>query len=697
MFSWFTKAKNKHQIYLGIPFLILSILAMVILPLPPWLLDTLFTFNIVLSILVLLIATTTKRPIDFSIFPTILLIATLMRLTLNVASTRVVLLDGHSGPDAAGKVIEAFGSVVIGGNYVVGMVVFSILMIINFIVITKGGERISEVSARFTLDALPGKQMAIDADLNAGLIDQKEAKARRKDIASEADFYGSMDGASKFVRGDAIAGLLILFINLIGGICIGVFEYNLSMGDAFRTYALLTIGDGLVAQIPSLLLATSAAIIVTRVNDTDVDMSESMKKQLLASPSVLYTVAGIMLVIGIVPGMPFIAFFSFSSALFFAGWQIKRAQIRNSNTNLDALEEAAQAQKNQLLTWEEIPYTHSVELQLGFRLVPLVSHDSGAPLLQRIKGVRKTLSEYVGFLVPEVSIKDNLNLKPSEYTISIHGETVESGQIEANKLMAISSGETFGTIDGLVTKDPAYQLPATWINPDDKSKAINFGYSVVDDTTVISTHLSKVLKNHLAELFEHDDVEHLNQRLAQQAPKLAEKLSASIDINMELKIIRYLLIEQVPIKDIRTIATTMLESFETTKDPLLIASDIRCALKRTLIHLLNGNKKNIDVYTMAPELENLLLGALQQAQANNNPISLDSFPVEPNILKQFQELLPFIKNELKQKGLTPILLVIPQLRPLISRYARSFAKGLIVLSYNEIPDNNQINVVGNLG
>ncbi|CAM3413755.1 flagellar biosynthesis protein FlhA [Paraphotobacterium marinum] len=697
MFSWFTKAKNKHQIYLGIPFLILSILAMVILPLPPWLLDTLFTFNIVLSILVLLIATTTKRPIDFSIFPTILLIATLMRLTLNVASTRVVLLDGHSGPDAAGKVIEAFGSVVIGGNYVVGMVVFAILMIINFIVITKGGERISEVSARFTLDALPGKQMAIDADLNAGLIDQKEAKARRKDIASEADFYGSMDGASKFVRGDAIAGLLILFINLIGGICIGVFEYNLSMGDAFRTYALLTIGDGLVAQIPSLLLATSAAIIVTRVNDTDVDMSESMKKQLLASPSVLYTVAGIMLVIGIVPGMPFIAFFSFSAALFFAGWQIKRAQIRNSNTNLDALEEAAQAQKNQLLTWEEIPYTHSVELQLGFRLVPLVSHDSGAPLLQRIKGVRKTLSEYVGFLVPEVSIKDNLNLKPSEYTISIHGETVESGQIEANKLMAISSGETFGTIDGLVTKDPAYQLPATWINPDDKSKAINFGYSVVDDTTVISTHLSKVLKNHLAELFEHDDVEHLNQRLAQQAPKLAEKLSASIDINMELKIIRYLLTEQVPIKDIRTIATTMLESFETTKDPLLIASDIRCALKRTLIHLLNGNKKNIDVYTMAPELENLLLGALQQAQANNTPISLDSFPVEPNILKQFQELLPFIKNELKQKGLTPILLVIPQLRPLISRYARSFAKGLIVLSYNEIPDNNQINVVGNLG
>jgi flagellar biosynthesis protein FlhA len=395
--------------YIGIPIVLLMILAMVILPLPPLLLDALFTFNIVLAILVLLVSTTAKRPLDFSVFPTILLVATLLRLTLNVASTRIVLLEGHNGGDAAGKVIQAFGEVVIGGNYVVGMVVFVILMIINFVVITKGGERISEVSARFTLDALPGKQMAIDADLNAGLIDQETARLRRKEVANEADFHGSMDGASKFVRGDAIAGLLILFINIIGGISIGVFEHGLAASDAFKTYALLTIGDGLVAQIPSLLLATAAAIIVTRINDSDNGMSETMQKQLLATPATLFTVAGIMAVIGMVPGMPHLAFFAFAGTLAFAGWRQTKKPVQDSQIEeVEALSQAMQ-EDDTPLTWEDIPHVQTLSLSLGYRLVHLVNKEQGAPLSQRIRGVRRNLSEQVGFLLPEVRIRDNLS------------------------------------------------------------------------------------------------------------------------------------------------------------------------------------------------------------------------------------------------------------------------------------------------
>ena len=394
MLNWLNNLKHTSKGFVGIPLVLLMVLAMVILPLPPILLDALFTFNIVLAILVLLVSTTAKRPLDFSVFPTILLVATLLRLTLNVASTRVVLLEGHNGGEAAGKVIQAFGEVVIGGNYVVGMVIFVILMIINFVVITKGGERISEVAARFTLDALPGKQMAIDADLNAGLIDQDKAKIRRREVANEADFYGSMDGASKFVRGDAVAGLLILFINIIGGISIGVFEHGLVASEAFKTYALLTIGDGLVAQIPSLLLATSAAIIVTRINDSDDDMAESMRRQLLASPATLFTVASVMLVIGLVPGMPHLAFFSFAAALAFAGWRQTKTPHRDQQLDeVHAISEAMRHESEQQLTWDDIPHVHSVSLALGFRLVHLVNKEQGAPLTQRIRGVRKNLSE----------------------------------------------------------------------------------------------------------------------------------------------------------------------------------------------------------------------------------------------------------------------------------------------------------------
>ncbi|TNY86283.1 flagellar biosynthesis protein FlhA [Vibrio parahaemolyticus] len=682
--------------YIGIPIVLLMILAMVILPLPPLLLDALFTFNIVLAILVLLVSTTAKRPLDFSVFPTILLVATLLRLTLNVASTRIVLLEGHNGGDAAGKVIQAFGEVVIGGNYVVGMVVFIILMIINFVVITKGGERISEVSARFTLDALPGKQMAIDADLNAGLIDQETARLRRKEVANEADFHGSMDGASKFVRGDAVAGLLILFINIIGGISIGVFEHGLPASEAFKTYALLTIGDGLVAQIPSLLLATAAAIIVTRINDSDNGMSETMQKQLLATPATLFTVAGIMAVIGMVPGMPHLAFFAFAGALGFAGWRQSKKPVQDTQIEqVEALSQAMQEEDTPLI-WDDIPHVHTLSLALGYRLVHLVNKDQGAPLSQRIRGVRRNLSEQVGFLLPEVRIRDNLSLKPNQYTISLNGEVIEQGFIEPERLMAIAVGDTYGEIDGILGSDPAYQLPAVWIEHQDKAKALNMGYQVVDDGTVIATHISKIMKTNLAELFTHDDVEAMTQRLTQQAPKLAEALAAALNPAQQLKVYRQLLLDQVPLKDIRTIANTMLESSENTKDPILLAADVRCALKRTLVNLIAGQKPELNVYALSDELEQMLLTSLQQAQASGTVV-LDSFPIEPNILGQFQQNLPLIRQQLKQQGLPPILLVMPQLRPLLARYARTFTQGLAVLSYNEIPENKQINVVGNLG
>ncbi|EJV0607723.1 flagellar biosynthesis protein FlhA [Vibrio parahaemolyticus] len=682
--------------YIGIPIVLLMILAMVILPLPPLLLDALFTFNIVLAILVLLVSTTAKRPLDFSVFPTILLVATLLRLTLNVASTRIVLLEGHNGGDAAGKVIQAFGEVVIGGNYVVGMVVFIILMIINFVVITKGGERISEVSARFTLDALPGKQMAIDADLNAGLIDQETARLRRKEVANEADFHGSMDGASKFVRGDAVAGLLILFINIIGGISIGVFEHGLPASEAFKTYALLTIGDGLVAQIPSLLLATAAAIIVTRINDSDNGMSETMQKQLLATPATLFTVTGIMAVIGMVPGMPHLAFFAFAGALGFAGWRQSKKPVQDTQIEqVEALSQAMQ-EEDTPLTWDDIPHVHTLSLALGYRLVHLVNKDQGAPLSQRIRGVRRNLSEQVGFLLPEVRIRDNLSLKPNQYTISLNGEVIEQGFIEPERLMAIAVGNTYGEIDGILGSDPAYQLPAVWIEHQDKAKALNMGYQVVDDGTVIATHISKIMKTNLAELFTHDDVEAMTQRLTQQAPKLAEALAAALNPAQQLKVYRQLLLDQVPLKDIRTIANTMLESSENTKDPILLAADVRCALKRTLVNLIAGQKTELNVYALSDELEQMLLTSLQQAQASGTVV-LDSFPIEPNILGQFQQNLPLIRQQLKQQGLPPILLVMPQLRPLLARYARTFTQGLAVLSYNEIPENKQINVVGNLG
>lgn len=637
---------------LGVPLVILCILAMVILPLPPALLDILFTFNIVLAVMVLLVAVSAKRPLEFSLFPTILLITTLMRLTLNVASTRVVLLHGHLGAGAAGKVIESFGQVVIGGNFVVGFVVFIILMIINFIVVTKGAERISEVSARFTLDAMPGKQMAIDADLNAGLINQAQAQTRRKDVASEADFYGAMDGASKFVRGDAIAGMMILAINLIGGVCIRIFKYNLSAHD--------------------------------------------VRHQLLASPSVLYTATGIMFVLAVVPGMPHLPFLLFSALLGFTGWRMsKRPQAAEAEEkSLETLTRTITETSEQQVSWETIPLIEPISLSLGYKLVALVDKAQGNPLTQRIRGVRQVISDGNGVLLPEIRIRENFRLKPSQYAIFINGIKADEADIPADKLMALPSSETYGEIDGVLGNDPAYGMPVTWIQPAQKAKALNMGYQVIDSASVIATHVNKIVRSYIPDLFNYDDITQLHNRLASMAPRLAEDLSAALNYSQLLKVYRALLTEGVSLRDIVTIATVLVASSAVTKDHILLAADVRLALRRSITHPF-VRKQELTVYTLNNELENLLTNVVNQAQQGGK-VMLDSVPVDPNMLNQFQSTMPQVKEQMKAAGKDPVLLVPPQLRPLLARYARLFAPGLHVLSYNEVPDELELKIMGAL-
>ncbi|MCX7204634.1 MAG: flagellar biosynthesis protein FlhA [Proteobacteria bacterium] len=685
------------QFKLAAPLFLLALLAMIILPIPPVVLDLLFTFNIVLAIIVMLVAVSVKRPLDFSAFPSIILATTLLRLTLNVASTRVVLLHGHQGTEAAGRVIEAFGKVVIGGNFVVGMVVFVILMIINFIVVTKGAERIAEVSARFTLDAMPGKQMAIDADLNAGLLNQEQAQQRRRDIAAEADFYGSMDGASKFVRGDAIAGILILLINLIGGVAIGAAMHDLSLGEAFRLYALMTIGDGLVAQIPALLLSAAAAIVVTRVSDAG-DMQEQIKGQLLASPTVLFSAAGIMFVLAIIPGMPFIPFIAFAALLVYSGWKMHLNAEKNPKPaqDLKAIESALLSSDEAELDWQALPYVDVLAISLGYKLVGLMDKEQGAPLSKRIRGVRQTLSENMGILLPHIAMRDDLRIKPSQYTIRLNGSVVAQAEVFSDHLMAIPSPEVYGNLDGIPGVDPAYGMPVTWIATADKANALGLGYQVIDCPSVIATHLNKVIRSHLAELFRHDDVSALSERLTVLAPKLASALNTALNANQLLRVYRYLLEENVSLKDIVPIATTLVDAADNAKDPIMLAAEVRCTLKRQIAQAILGNKSEIKAFNLSAELENMLLGSLSQAQQNGK-VALDSFPIDPNVLSQLQSNMPLVREQLKQQSAPPILLVMPQIRPILARYGRLFSPGLHVLSYNEIPENYDVSLIGTMG
>jgi len=679
------------------PAFLLTILAMIMLPLPPVLLDVLFTFNIVLALIVILVSVSSKRPLDFSVFPTVILGTTLMRLALNVASTRVVLLRGHEGTHAAGQVIEAFGNVVIGGNFVVGMVVFVILMIINFVVVTKGAERISEVSARFTLDALPGKQMAIDADLNAGLINQEQAIQRRKDVANEADFYGAMDGASKFVRGDAIASILILLINIIGGVAIGALMHGLSFGDAFRTYALLTIGDGLVAQIPALLLSAAAAILVTRISDSG-DFEKQVSGQLLAQPNVLFSAAGVMIILALVPGMPWFFFMVFAAALGYVGWKLTREVKAPDTAGVAAIEAALREDRAPELDWQQLPVVQPITVAVGYKLVHLLDKAQGETLTKRIMGVRQSLSEQMGLLLPAIGVRDDLTLRPNQYAISINGTVVAEGEVQPDALMAIASPNVYGELDGIPGIEPAFGMAITWIEPGQKAHALGQGYQVVEVASAIATHTSKIARDYMAELFRHEDVPAMMERLTALSPKLAGALDKALTHTQLLRVFRALLAENVSLKDIVVIATTLLDSSETTKDPILLAAEVRCALRRQIVSGLYGKKKDMPAFNLSGELENMLLGSLNQArQAGGGKVALDNYPIDPQLLSQLQLNMPVAREQMKQQHTPPLLLVLPQVRPLLARYARLFAPGLHVLSYNEIPENREVSIVGTVG
>jgi flagellar biosynthesis protein FlhA len=680
------------------PAFLLTLLAMIMLPLPPVVLDILFTFNIVLALVVILTSVSSRRPLDFSVFPTVILGTTLLRLALNVASTRVVLLHGHEGTAAAGHVIEAFGNVVIGGNFVVGIVVFVILMIINFVVVTKGSERISEVSARFTLDALPGKQMAIDADLNAGLINQEKAQLRRKEVASEADFYGAMDGASKFVRGDAIASILILLINMIGGVAIGALMHDLSFGDAFRQYALLTIGDGLVAQVPALLLSAAAAILVTRISDSG-DFEQQVGGQLLANPTVLYSASGVMVVLAMVPGMPSFYFLVFAAAIGYVGWRLAREEVKPpDDTSVAAIEAALRDDRAPELDWQQLPVVQPISITVGYKLVHLLDKAQGEVLPKRIKGVRQSLSEQMGLLLPLISVRDDLTLRPNQYAIAINGTVVAEGEVVAECLMAIPSPNVYGEIDGIPGIEPAFGMAVTWIEPDQKAHALGQGYQVVEVPSAIATHTSKIARDYMPELFRHEDVPAMMERLTALSPKLAGALDKALTHTQLLRVFRVLLAEHVSLKDIVVIATTLLDSSETTKDPILLAAEVRCALRRQIVSGLYGKKKDMPAFNLSGELENMLLGSLNQARQNNGgKVVLDNYPIDPQLLSQLQLNMPVAREQMKQQHTPPLLLVLPQIRPLLARYARLFAPGLHVLSYNEIPENREVSIIGTVG
>ena len=712
---------------LSIPLMLVVLLGMMTLPVPPLMLDIFFTFNIALSIVVLLVSVYARRPLDFAIFPTILLVATLLRLALNVASTRVVLMEGHEGGAAAGKVIEAFGEVLIGGNYAVGLVVFTILMIINFVVVTKGAGRVSEVSARFTLDAMPGKQMAIDADLNAGLIDADQAKTRRAEVAAEADFYGSMDGASKFVKGDAVAGILILLINVVGGFAIGMGQHGLSFGDAVSVYTLLAIGDGLVAQIPSLLLSTATAIMVTR-NGSDEDMGQQVVGQMFGSSKALGVSAGLMFLMGIVPGMPHAVFIGaavVSGVLAYSiryrqeGGQLGDAVVKRlggkpksdpalpapgkPGTALEAPREKAEAAIKQMevkeLGWDDVEPVDRVGLEVGYRLIPLVDKHQGGQLLNRIKGVRRKLSQELGFLMPSVHIRDNLDLLPNQYRITLMGVTLAEADVYPERDLAINPGEVFGKIDGIASKDPAFGMDAFWIDASQKERAQTLGYTVVDASTVIATHLNQKLNRHSHELLGHEDVQQLLDMLAKNSPKLAEELVPNrLSVSQLLLVLQNLLRERVPIRDMRSIAESLANMPGNSQDPATLTGAARMGLRRLIIQNIFGHADELPVLTLDPGLEQLLLKSyqqsMQQAQQHGGQAGL---VLEPAMADNLQRSLAEAAQSQEMAGNPAVLLVTSQLRAAMAQFVRNSIESLHVLAYQEIPDSKSITIAASIG
>jgi flagellar biosynthesis protein FlhA len=675
---------------LGVPVLVMVVLAMMVLPLPAFLLDVFFTFNITLSLMILLAVIYVRRALEFATFPTVLLGATLLRLGLNVASTRIVLINGHTGAQAAGHVIAAFGHFVVGGNYAVGMVVFTVLVIINFVVITKGAGRISEVSARFTLDAMPGRQMAIDADLNAGIITQADAIIRRQEVREEGDFYGAMDGASKFVRGDAIAGILIVFINLFGGTIIGAAQHGMSLADAGRTYALLTIGDGLVAQIPALLLSVAVAILVTRVSRPH-DMSQQIMSQVLGQPRALGVTAGILALLGVIPGMPNFVFLSMAGLCAVGAYFLSKRGLRPPV--VAALPAAAQATPSEQkeLSWDDVEAVDLIGLEVGYRLIPLVDRNQGGELMGRIKGVRKKLSEDLGFLVQAVHIRDNLELGPNSYRITILGAPVGESEVFPDRELAINPGQVSGTMPGSATKDPAFGLDAIWIDKARREQAQAQGYTVVDASSVIATHLSHLLQSHAHELLGHEEVQQLLNRLAKTAPKLVEDLVPKLlPMSVVVKVLQYLLLERVPIRNLRTICETLAELAPKTQDAVALVAAVRVALGRTIVQNIGGLRQELPVITLDPALEQVL----QDSMAGG----ADASPgFEPGLADRIQQALGDSARRQDAAGEPAVLLVAPKIRPWIARLMRHSTPSLAVLAYNEIPENRRIRVIAAVG
>ena len=685
---------------LAAPLLIVLVLAMMVLPLPTLLLDLLFTFNIALSVIVLLVALYTLRPLEFSVFPTILLVTTLLRLSLNVASTRVILLEGHTGPDAAGQVIEAFGHFLIGGNYAVGLIVFVILVAINFVVITKGAGRIAEVAARFTLDAMPGKQMAIDADLNAGLIREDEARRRRQAIAEEADFYGSMDGASKFVRGDAVAGIIIVIINILGGLAIGILQHSMSFGDALEGYVLLTIGDGLVAQIPALVISTAAGIVVSRAG-SEQDLSAQFIGQMFSRAPVLYITAGIIGLVGLIPGMPNLAFLAIAGSIAAAGYyadQRTRAAAAAPPPPPPARPEASE------VGWSDVVPVDMLGLEVGYRLIPLVDRAQDGELLKRIRGIRKKIAQDIGFLVPAVHIRDNLELRPNAYRILLKGVDAGSGEVFPGMFLAINPGRVLGSVQGTATRDPAFGLPATWVEAGGRDQAQSLGYTVVDAGTVVATHLSSVIQTHASELLGREEVQALLVHLGEEtqalldhvgrdAPRLIEDLVPKVlPLTVVQKVLQNLLADGVHIRDMRSILETLAAHAARTQDPEELTVEVRVALGRAIVQSVFAAATELPVIALDPALEQMLTQITQGVARAGEGAGM-----EPALAEGLLQQAASLAQTQEQAGQPAVLLVAPALRGLLSRFLRRAVPQLKVISQSEVPDNRTVRVVAVLG
>jgi len=687
-------ANSRNKSSLAAPILIIMLLAMMVLPLPAFVLDIFFSFNIALAVIVLLTSLYTVKPLDFMAFPTILLVSTMLRLSLNVASTRVVLTEGHTGADAAGKVIEAFGHFLIGGNYTVGIVVFIILTIINFTVVTKGAGRIAEVGARFALDAMPGKQMAIDADLNAGLIGEADARKRRSEVAQEAEFYGAMDGASKYVRGDAVAGILVTVINVVGGLLVGLLQHDLSFADALKNYTLLAIGDGLVAQIPSLVISTAAGIVVSRVA-SEQDIGTQVVGQLFAKPQVLYITAAIIGGMGLIPGMPNLVFLLLASVLAGSAYLMTRKVEAGKTAEVAAAEAAAAspaaAPEQEEASWQDIMPVDTLGLEVGYRLIPLVDKTQGGELLKRIKGIRKKFAQEVGFLAPPVHIRDNLELKPSAYRITLKGVEVGTGEAFNGQFLAINPGMASGTLPGLVTTDPAFGLPATWIDANLRDQAQGMGYTVVDAGTVVATHLNHLITTHASELLGRAEVQSLLDHLGKDAPKLVEDLVPKmVSLSTLQKVLQNLLAEGVHIRDMRSIIETLAEHAVHTQDPNDLTALVRISLGRAIVQQLFPGASELSVMTLDNRLERLLM----QALAASGP---DGAGIEPGLADTIAQQAQQAAQQQEALGLTPVLLVPGPLRALLSRFLRRALPQLKVLSHAEIPETKTIRVTALVG